>query len=332
MAIDLSSFRPYYYHAITNEVTWDNPVPVDTGKESAPGTWAKAADELTGRFYYYHTITGQVTWANPFAFAQTSRNSTAAAPPADATAPAFAQPPLQESVSEAVGARAAQRHAARATAVEKDHPDEEALAIHLETAAGSKRKFGSGSESLAMTSESLHVDSRGKKFMTAKGCCQNKTTGNWRADIRVMGRSQYIGTFPSSEEASRAFATVEKALDESGFSRMDDEALEVFKKARGQVRRKNSMDAKGFYQAKSGNWKAEIYVKGQTRYIGTFPSSEEASNARALVEKALDESGLSKHDDEALEVFNKAREQARASLSVKKKAYVPRDEKNLWVV
>ena len=70
MAIDLSSFRPYYYHTVTNEVTWDKPMTARSGKEFDHGIWAEAVDESTGRFYYYHTITGQVTWVNPFAFAQ----------------------------------------------------------------------------------------------------------------------------------------------------------------------------------------------------------------------------------------------------------------------
>ena len=99
---------------------------------------------------------------------------------------------------------------------------------------------------------------------------------------------------------------------------LPDEDLEVFKKARDQVRRNSAVNTKGVHQAKpSGNWLAQITVKGKTRHIGTFPSSEEASCAHALVEKALDDSGLSRQDDEILEVFKKARDHARASFSLK---------------
>ena len=128
----------------------------------------------------------------------------------------------------------------------------------------------------------------------------------------MKGKVRNIGTFPSPEEASRAHAIVEEALVEPGLSRQD----EVFEKARD---RKYSVNTKGISQIKkSGKWLAQISVKSSMRNIGTFPSPEEASRANATVKKALDESGLSRQDDAALEVFKKARDQARASLSVKK--------------
>ena len=136
-------------------------------------------------------------------------------------------------------------------------------------------------------------------------------TPNGQWVVRLKGF--YLGSFYSLEEA---LAERDAAIS---VTRRDNESLKVFKKARDQARRINSGTGKGIYHAKAtGKWEAQASVKGKVRNIGTFPSPEEASRAYATVKKALDESGLSRQDDAALEVFKKARDQARASLPVKK--------------
>ena len=347
MAIDLSSFRPYYYHVITKEVTWENPVADSTGKNSDPGIWVEAVDESTGRFYYYHTVTGQVTWANPFAVAQQDslkklmRQISRSVPhgtllgsdpskhiaitPFRGISSVGASGKWKAETSvlgknkkigvfENSAAASNAYQVVRAALDRSELPPNDPIRVDIFEAARNEARNN------AMALGCLEVskpgeNSPGNKSVNTKGFHQIKSTGNWCAQITLKGKTQQIGTFLSSEEASRAYALVSKALDDSGLSRQDDEALEVLKKVRDQVRRKTSVGVKGVSQVKStGNWQAQISVKGLMRYIGTFPSSEEAAQAYASVKKALDESELSRQDDDALNVFQKAKDTARAEL------------------
>jgi outer membrane protein assembly factor BamB len=65
---DESSSRNYYFHAETNEVSWDKPD--GFGDEplapaTLPAGWAEVYDEGSQKFYYVNNSTGETTWERP---------------------------------------------------------------------------------------------------------------------------------------------------------------------------------------------------------------------------------------------------------------------------
>jgi hypothetical protein len=65
---DESSSRNYYFHAETNEVSWDKPD--GFGDEplapaTLPAGWAEVYDEGSQKLYYVNNSTGETTWERP---------------------------------------------------------------------------------------------------------------------------------------------------------------------------------------------------------------------------------------------------------------------------
>ena len=381
MAIDLSSFRPYYYHTVTNEVTWDKPMTARSGKEFDHGIWAEAVDESTGRFYYYHTITGQVTWVNPFAFAQQNslkklmkqisrsvphgtllgsdpsqpngitpfrgiapigasgkwkaktsvlgknqtigefKNSEAASMAYESVRLALdrsellSNDPIRLEIFEA--ARVEARDNAMVMGCLEVSKPVVPLSLPLQTTAGSKRKVGPDSKS-EQVPKRVYKSRANKKSGLPKGVYMfnSKQGARYQAKVFVVKKDRTIGTYDTSKEAEVAYQYVRRILDESDLPPLDEDRIALFEGAKDKVGNKSTgAFQKGVYQNKTtGNWCAQISVNCKLRTIGTFVSSEDASHAYEIVAKALDKSGLSRQDKKAVEIFGMARIQARGSL------------------
>ena len=153
----------------------------------------------------------------------------------------------------------------------------------------------------------------------AKGIWWDKRSGKWRTEISIAGKRKHIGYFSAHEEATAAFSFVRKALDGCGLSEMDDGRFAVYENAKvkaieAAILGSSSNKTKGIHQErKSGRWVASISIKGASKYIGTFDTSDEASAARQLVSKAL---GYRRgHDSAELEtLFQAAKTKARGEI------------------
>ena len=319
MAIDLSSFRPYYYHTITNEVTWDKPSAETSGMDLDQGIWAEAADESTGRFYYHHTGTGQVTWVNPFAFAQQKslkklmKQISRSVPHGTLLGSDPFEPHVITPFRGISPVGASGKWKAKTSVLGKNQTIGEfksaaaaSMAYEVVRAALDRSKLPPNDPIRLDIFEAAKKEARNNAL--AMGCLEDSKPVALPFPLwTTAGSKRKIGAdFKSDRVPKRVTPTNAPSLA------MTTGLLHV------GSRTDNSGIPKGVYQTKkSGNWCAQISVKGKARSISTFASPEEASHARAIVERAIGESGLSQQDEEVLEVFKTARDTARASSSVK---------------
>ena len=121
------------------------------------------------------------------------------------------------------------------------------------------------------------------------------SSGKFESRIWWGGRGRYIGTFDTPEQASAAYISVRKDLDDVNLSAIGtDEADDMFDVAQkiaveavgGIVPKKRKYKAtserdlpRGVYKISSGNFQSQIRVCGRVRYIGTFNTPEQASAA-----------------------------------------------------
>ena len=121
-----------------------------------------------------------------------------------------------------------------------------------------------------------------------------------RFESRIQwGRKQrYIGTFDTPEQASAAFMSVKKALDDAEACGAHEVEV-VFDEAK-----KNSLAAFGGFVAEerdlpqgvrktqNGKYDSRMHWRGKQRTIGTFDTPEQASAAFMLVRRDLDDAKL----------------------------------------
>ena len=150
------------------------------------------------------------------------------------------------------------------------------------------------------------------------------SSGKFSAKTRLCGKSRCIGSFDTPEQASAAYISVRKDLDDAylhvsavGADEVLVDALfdEAQRKAvdavggvvskrwrrrkpgatcmaEGKIKAPVAPDAsvpRGVAMRHSGNWQAQIYFAGKTRYIGVFDTQESAALAyevaRAVLQK-----------------------------------------------
>ena len=158
-----------------------------------------------------------------------------------------------------------------------------------------------------------------------------KAFGRFQTKIYWHNKLRHIGAFDSSEQASAAYASVRKDIDNANPLALGaDEVDAVFDAARRKAFEKTNamMDRLGAetrsakvtctyrkFESKYVAQSARIRWGGKRRYIGTFDTPEQTSAARMSVRKDLDEatpSALSA--DEANVIFAAAKEKAREAL------------------
>ena len=159
--------------------------------------------------------------------------------------------------------------------------------------------------------------------------------------IKWGSKVRYIGTFDTPEQASAAYISVRKDLDDaklSGFGA--DEGDDIFDAAKkealesfgGFVPEKRHLPTGVRKVSTTRKFQANIRWGGKPRYIGAFDTPEQASAAYVSVKKDRDDANLSAVGaDEVNALFDGAKKKAlEAVVGVipKKRRVVPRRRKS----
>jgi stage V sporulation protein SpoVS len=160
-----------------------------------------------------------------------------------------------------------------------------------------------------------------------------KSSGKFFSQIWWDGKTRQIGTFDTPEQASAAYVSVKKNLDNAELSALGaDEVNALFDAAQkkaveavgGFIQKKRKSKAsserglpQGVSKLPSGKFKSQMMWGGKTRHIGTFDTPEEASAAYISVQKERDNVELSALGaDEVNALFNAAQKRAVETVGV----------------
>ena len=153
--------------------------------------------------------------------------------------------------------------------------------------------------------------------------CVNETpSGKFISRIRLGSRFPSIGTFDTPEQASAAYVSVRKDLDEAKLSGLGaDEVNAFFEAAKtkaleafgGFVKHRDL--PQGVYKTPSGKFNSMVWWGGKNRYFGLFDSSEQASAAYVSMKMELNDSKLlGFRPDEVDAIFDAAMKKAVESV------------------
>ena len=149
--------------------------------------------------------------------------------------------------------------------------------------------------------------------------------GKFVSYIRWGDKQRYIGTFDTDEQASTAYESMRKDLNDADLSAIGAAEVEaMFDEARkkaveevgGVIPKKMTPRSDrglptGVYDVSSGRFESSIKWGGKTRSIGTFDTPEEASAAYASVKKDLANADFSASEaDEVDAAFGAAKKKA----------------------
>jgi len=138
------------------------------------------------------------------------------------------------------------------------------------------------------------------------------SNGKFRVQKYYRGKTHYLGTFSSYEEAKKMKTTFEDVLDR-GIEDITEAVKQAHQVALGIVRsKKNKKKRKklavitpirqksilsnkpsvkpvdiGIYRAKNGKFRVEKYYDGKIRYLGSFNNCEEARQFKSMFESVL---------------------------------------------
>ena len=136
---------------------------------------------------------------------------------------------------------------------------------------------------------------------------QKLRCGKFQAQTTLGGKSRYIGSFDTPEQASAAHVSVRKDLDDANLLAIGaDEVDALFDAAQkkaveavgGFIPKKRARTSErdlptGVQKLPSGKFRSTILWGDKTRYIGTFDTPEQASAAYLSVQKDRDDAKLS---------------------------------------
>ena len=141
-----------------------------------------------------------------------------------------------------------------------------------------------------------------------RGVCET-SSGKFKTQIRLCGKLRYIGCFDTAEQASAAYVSVRKDLDDVNLSAVGtDEADAMFDVSQkiaveavgGIVPKKRKYKAtserdlpRGVYMLPSGKCVSQLQWGGKLRYVGCFDAPDQASAAYLSVKKDLADVNLS---------------------------------------
>ena len=158
---------------------------------------------------------------------------------------------------------------------------------------------------------------------------------------RFGGKDRYIGTFDTPEQASAAYNSVRKNLDDAKLSMIGaDEVDATFDEAQkkaveevwGVVPKKMKAKSKrclprGVVKLPNGKFRSSIGWGGKQRCIGTFDDPQQASAAYDSVREDLEDANLSALGaDKVIAIFDETKKKALASFGgfVPEKRDLPR--------
>ena len=145
------------------------------------------------------------------------------------------------------------------------------------------------------------------------------SSGKYETLTRSGGKTCYIGSFDTPEQASAAYMSVRKDLDDAKQSALSahevNAAFDAAKKKDVEALDGFTSETRdlptGVRKTASGNFRSEIYWYGKNRQIGTFDTPEQASIAYMSVRKDLDDAKLSALGaDEGKATFDEAKKKA----------------------
>ena len=161
---------------------------------------------------------------------------------------------------------------------------------------------------------------------------KNTSSRKFESNIKWGGKARYIGAFDTAEQASAAYLSIKKDLDNAKFSAIGGDATfnaakkKAIESVGGSIpttKRSTAMRdlPRGVYKTRAGKFVSQITCCGKTnRYIGFFNTPEQASAAYLSVSEDISQVSLSGLGaDEADAIFDAAREKAVERIRSKKK-------------
>ena len=151
-------------------------------------------------------------------------------------------------------------------------------------------------DSLFDTAQRKAVEAVGGHVRLPKGAYK-LPSGKFVSRIGWGGKKCHIGTFATPEQASAAYMSVKKDLEDATSSALGaDEVEAIFNEAKtkaldlcgGRVRAKRHGLPRGVNKNSSGNFASRIRLGDKQRYIGTFATPEQASAAYMSAKNDLD--------------------------------------------
>ena len=139
------------------------------------------------------------------------------------------------------------------------------------------------------------------------------TSGKFGSQISWGGKTHYIGSFDTPEQASAAYVSVEKDRDDANLSAQSaDEVNAAFDAAQkkaleavgGSSKETSERDLpRGVQKTSSGKFKSMIGWGGKNRNIGSFDTPEQASAAFMSVRTDRDDANLSAQSADEVDVL-----------------------------
>jgi len=116
-----------------------------------------------------------------------------------------------------------------------------------------------------------------------KGVVWDKTTGKWRASIKLDGVSKHLGRYLNEDEAAKAYnQAVLEYWDGEGYMNVIGEDNRNVSRGcnsrKSTKRRKNKSGFRGVYVSFK-KFSSHIIFDSKTRYIGNFPTTHHAALA-----------------------------------------------------
>ena len=147
-----------------------------------------------------------------------------------------------------------------------------------------------------------------------------KPSGKFVSAIQWGGKRRYIGSFDNPEQASAAYMSVRKDLEDD---KEVDAVLDEARKNFSNKKKSKAMSTRdlptGVYKTSSGKFGSSIWWGSKHRHIGTFDTPEQASAAFMAMKKDLEDAKLSVVDVEEVDaIFNAAKTKAQEGRSAPK--------------